>query len=65
MDLRPVWTRAENLAPPEFDHRTVQHLTNCYTIYAIMFAIRHPRLFFRNLQFSFLKSIRDFARENV
>ena len=27
----PVWTGAENLAPPGFDHRTVQSVKNRYT----------------------------------
>ena len=30
----PVWTGAENLAPPGFDPRTVQHLGSHYTDYA-------------------------------
>ena len=27
----PVWTGAENLAPPAFDPRTVQPVASCYT----------------------------------
>jgi len=30
----PVWTGAENLAPPEFDPRTVQPVGSRYTAYA-------------------------------
>jgi len=30
----PVWTGAENLAPPGFDPRTVQLVGSCYTDYA-------------------------------
>jgi len=30
----PVWTGAENLAPPGFDPRTVQPVGSCYTDYA-------------------------------
>ena len=40
VDPRSVWTGAVNLSPPGFDHRTVQPLKNCCTIYSIMFAIR-------------------------
>jgi len=29
----PVWTGAENLAPPGFDPRTVQPVGSCYTDY--------------------------------
>jgi hypothetical protein len=29
----PVWTVAENLAPPGFEHRTVQPVENRYTDY--------------------------------
>jgi hypothetical protein len=32
--LRPVWTGAKNLAPPEFDPRTVQPVASRYTNYA-------------------------------
>jgi len=32
--LRPVWTGAENLAPPGFDPRTVQPVGIRYTDYA-------------------------------
>ena len=38
--LRPVWTGAENLVPQGFDP-----LKNCYTNYAVMSAIRHPKIF--------------------
>ena len=31
--LRPVWTGAENLAPPGFDPRTVQPVGSRYTDY--------------------------------
>ena len=31
----PVWTGAKNLAPPEFDPRTVQTVASLYTGYAI------------------------------
>jgi hypothetical protein len=31
----PVWTSAENLAPPGFDPRTVQPVASRYTDYAI------------------------------
>jgi hypothetical protein len=31
----PVWTGAENLAPPGFDPRTVLPVASCYTDYAI------------------------------
>ena len=30
----PVWTGAENLAPPEFDPRTAQPVASRYTDYA-------------------------------
>jgi hypothetical protein len=30
-DPRPLWTGAENLAPPVFDPRTVQPVAICYT----------------------------------
>ena len=30
----PVWTGAENLAPPGFDPWTVQPVASCYTDYA-------------------------------
>ena len=30
----PVWTGAENLAPPGFDLRTVQPVASRYTVYA-------------------------------
>jgi len=32
--LEPVWTGAENLAPPGFDPRTVQPVASSYTDYA-------------------------------
>ena len=31
----PVWKGAENLAPPEFDHCTVQPVASRYTDWAI------------------------------
>jgi len=43
-DPRPVWTVAENIASQGFDPRTVQPLKNCYTNYAVKFAIRRPKL---------------------
>ena len=32
----PVWTGAENLAPPAFDPRTVQPVASRYTDYAVL-----------------------------
>ena len=31
----PIWTGAENFAPPGFDPRTFQPVASCYTDYAI------------------------------
>jgi len=35
-DPGPVWTGAENLAPPGFDPRTVQPIASRYTNYATL-----------------------------
>ena len=42
--LRPVWTGAENLAPPGFDPRTVQPLASRYTDYATRPTIKYVDL---------------------